>query len=127
VKILQDVWKINKSGIVIFHRAFKESMSPQAFGAMMSALNSFAEQLTEGGLSNFELYNKKFTLVKKINLTFIANSSKEYNQKKINRELEKISKKFLKLYSKDLEKYQGQIGAFTKFEQIIKNSLEENT
>jgi len=127
VRILQDIWIINKSGIVIFHRAFKESMSPQAFGAMMSALNSFAEQLTEGGLSNFELYNKRFTIVKKFNLTFIANSSKEYNQKKINRELEKISKKFLKLYSNDLENYQGQIGAFTQFEQIIKDSFEEST
>jgi hypothetical protein len=101
-------------------------MSPQAFGAMMSALNSFAEQLTEGGLSNFELYNKKFTIVKKDNLTFIANSSKEFNQKKINRELEKISKKFLKLYSKDLENYQGQLGAFSQFEQIIKDSLEDS-
>jgi len=126
VKILQDIWIIHKSGIVIFHRAFKESMSPQSFGAMMSALNSFAEQLTEGGLSNFELYNKKFTLVKKLNLTFIANSSKEFNQKKINRELEKISKKFLKLYSNELKNYQGRIGSFTQFEQLIKDSLEEH-
>jgi hypothetical protein len=126
VKLLQDIWIIHKSGIVIFHRAFKESISPQAFGAMMSALNSFAEQLTEGGLSNFELYDKIFTIVKRLNLTFIANSSKEFNQKKINRELEKISKKFLKLYSNDLVNYQGQLGAFSEFEQIIKDSLEES-
>lgn len=126
MRILQDIWIIHKSGIVIFHRAFKESMSPQAFGAMMSALNSFAEQLTEGGLSNFELYNKKFTIVKNFNLTFIANSSKEYNQKKINRELEKVSKKFLKLYSEKIKDYKGQIGAFTQFEEVIKDSLEDN-
>jgi hypothetical protein len=126
LKILQDIWILHRSGIVVFHRAFKESVSPQAFGAMMSALNTFAEQLTDGGLSNFEFHNKRFTIIKKLNLTFIANSSKQFNQKKINRELERVSKKFLKLYSKDLEKYQGQIGAFTQFEEIIKDSLEES-
>ncbi|MFX0029406.1 MAG: hypothetical protein ACFE8B_09365 [Candidatus Hermodarchaeota archaeon] len=125
MKVLQDIWIVSKSGIVIFHRAFHESVSPQAFGAMMSALNTFAEQLTEGGLSNLELNNKRFTLIKKNNLIFVANSSKQFNQKKVNRELEKLSKKFLKLYSKKLENYKGQIGAFSQFEALIQDSLED--
>ncbi|GAH04024.1 unnamed protein product, partial [marine sediment metagenome] len=121
-----DIWILYKSGIVIFHREFNETVSPQAFGAMMSALNTFAEQLADGGLSNFELNNKRFTIIKKYDLIFIANSSKRFNQKKINRELEKISKRFLKLYSEKLENYKGQIGAFTQFEEIIVDSLEDN-
>ncbi len=124
--MLQDIWILYKSGIVIFHREFNETVSPQAFGAMMSALNTFAEQLADGGLSNFELNNKRFTIIKKYDLIFIANSSKRFNQKKINRELEKISKRFLKLYSEKLENYKGQIGAFTQFEEIIVDSLEDN-
>lgn len=124
--MLQDIWILYKSGIVIFHREFNEFVSPQAFGAMMSALNTFAEQLADGGLSNFELNNKRFTIIKKFDLIFIANSSKRFNQKKINRELEKISKKFLKLYSEKLKDYKGQIGAFTQFEGIIVDSLEDN-
>ena len=126
MKILQDVWIMHKSGIVVFHRSFKESVSPQLFGAMMSALNTFAEQLADGGLSNFELNNKRFTIIKKHDLKFIANSSKQFTQKKINRELEKVSKKFLKLYSEKIEDYKGQIGAFTQFEEIIEDSLEDN-
>ena len=59
MKVLQDVWILHKSGIVVFHRPFKESVSPQLFGAMMSALNTFSEQLADGGLSNFELNKKK--------------------------------------------------------------------
>ena len=110
----------------MFHRVFNESVSPQAFGAMMSALNTFAEQLADGGLSNFELNNKRFTIIKKHELIFIANSSKRFNQKKINRELEKVSKKFLKLYSEKIKDYKGQIGAFTQFEEVIKDSLEDN-
>ncbi len=125
--MLQDVWILHKSGIVIFHRPFKESVSPQLFGAMMSALNTFSEQLSDGGLSNFELNNKRFTLFKTSKLIFIANSSKQFNQKKINRELEKISKKFLKLYSKDLENYKGRTGVYSQFIERIEDALEDTT
>ena len=127
MKVLQDIWIMHKSGIVVFHRAFSESVSPQLFGAMMSALNTFSEQLTDGGLSNFELNNKRFTIIKKSNLIFVANSSKQFNQKKVNREIEKISKKFVKLYSKELENYQGRIGAYSQFKEKIEDSLEDNS
>jgi hypothetical protein len=127
LKVFQDVWILHKSGIVVFHRPFEESVSPQLFGAMMSALNTFSEQLADGGLSNFELNNKRFTIIKRSNLIFVANSSKQFNQKKVNRELGKISKKFLKLYSKDLENYQGRIGAYSEFKEKIEDALEDNT
>ncbi|MBY8985572.1 MAG: hypothetical protein KGD65_10910 [Candidatus Lokiarchaeota archaeon] len=127
MKVLQDVWILHKSGIVVFHRPFKESVAPQLFGAMMSALNTFSEQLTDGGLSNFELNNKRFTIIKRSNLLFVANSSKQFNLKKVNRELEKISKKFIKLHSKDLENYQGRIGAYAQFKEKIEDALEEHT
>ncbi|MHA1931722.1 MAG: hypothetical protein ACW96X_04225 [Promethearchaeota archaeon] len=126
MKVLQDVWILHKSGIVVFHRLFRESVSPQLFGAMMSALNTFSEQLADGGLSNFELLNKRFTIIKKSNLIVVATSSKQFNQKKVNRELEKISKKFIKLYSKDLENYQGKIGAYSQFKDMIEDALEED-
>ena len=125
MKVLQDVWILHKSGIVIFHRPFIESVSPQLFGAMMSALNTFAEQLSDGGLSNFELNNKRITTIKKSNLIFVAYSSKKYNQKKVNRELDKISNKFLKQYSKEVQEYRGQVGVFSEFLDKIGDSLEE--
>ena len=127
MKVLQDVWILHKSGIVIFHRAFKESVSPQLFGAMMSALNTFSEQLTEGGLSNFEINEQRFTIIKKSDLLFVANSSKLINQKKISRELEKILKKFLKLYANEIEEYRGEIGAYSEFKDKIQDSLAENS
>ena len=127
MKILQDIWILHQSGIVVFHRPFKESVAPQLFGAMMSALNTFSEQLADGGLSNFELNNKRFTIIKNSDILFVANSSKQFNLKKVNRELEKISKKFIKLYSKELENYQGRIGAFSQFKEKIEDALEDNT
>ncbi len=123
--MLQDIWILEKSGIVIFHREFDKSVSPQLFGAMMSALNFFAEQLAEGGLSNFELKNTRFTIIKKSDLIFVANSSKKFNQKKVNKEIQKISIKFLNLYSDELSKFKGKLGAFSNFINEIENFLEE--
>ncbi len=125
MKILQDIWIVEKSGIVIFHREFDKVVSPQLFGAMMSALNMFAEQLAEGGMSNFELENSRFTIIKTSGLIFVANSSKKYNQKKVNKELKKISEKFIKLYSDKLVNFKGQIGAFSNFKSEIKDALEQ--
>ncbi|MCK4380024.1 MAG: hypothetical protein KAW51_02730 [Candidatus Lokiarchaeota archaeon] len=125
MKVLQDIWIVEKSGIVIFHREFDKVVSPQLFGAMMSALNMFAEQLAEGGLSNFELQNSRFTIIKKGALIFVANSSKKYNQKKVNKELKKISDKFINLYSDKLKTFKGQIGVFSNFKKEIENALEE--
>lgn len=125
MKILQDIWIVEKSGIVIFHREFDKVVSPQLFGAMMSALNMFAEQLAEGGMSNFELENSRFTIIKKRGLIFVANSSRQYNQKKVNKELNKISDKFIKLYGEKLKGFRGQLGAFSSFKNEIKDALEE--
>lgn len=125
MKILQDIWIVERSGIVIFHREFDKVVSPQLFGAMMSALNMFAEQLAEGGMSNFELENSRFTIIKTSGLIFVANSSKKYNQKKVNKELKKISEKFIKLYSDKLVNFKGQIGAFSNFKNKIKDALEQ--
>jgi len=127
LKVLQDIWILEKAGIVLFHREFDKSYAPQLFGAMMSALNTFAEQLSDGGLSNFELQNKRFTIIKKQDLLFVANSSKIFKEKKVNKELKKISEKFLKLYSEDLKKYKGQLGHFNEFLKYIEDALEEKT
>ncbi|NVM36871.1 MAG: hypothetical protein HWN81_14840 [Candidatus Lokiarchaeota archaeon] len=127
MKIFQDIWIVEKSGIVIFHREFDQVVSPQLFGAMMSALNMFAEELAEGGMSNFELENTRFTIIKISGLIFVANSSKKYHQKKVNKELKKISDKFIKLYSEKLKDFKGQIGVFSDFKNEIKGALEEKS
>jgi hypothetical protein len=125
MKVLQDIWIIEKAGIVLFHRQYDKAVSPQLFGAMMSALNHFAEQLTEGGLSNFDLQDTRFTLIKQSGLIFVAISSKKFNQKKVNKELKKVSNKFINLYADKLKIYTGQIGAFSDFKNEIEDSIEK--
>ena len=122
--VLQDIWILSDSGIVLFHRVFDESIDDQLFGALMSALNSFAEELAKGGLSNFEISNKRFTILKQFNLIFIATSNNKIKHKRIASELELIASKFYTQYFIILENWDGEITHFLNFGKEIEDSLE---
>ena len=94
----------------------------------MSALNLFAEQLSNGGITNFELSNLRFTIIKRNRFIFVANSSNKSKEKKVLNELSRISDKFFELYSEEvLEKWDNDINIFANFKIEIKDSLEETT
>ena len=63
-KVVQDLWILSDSGIVLFSRVFNPKVNEQLFGALMSALNTFANELSSGGLSSFELSSIRFTILK---------------------------------------------------------------
>ena len=126
LKILRDIWILTDSGIVLFHRTYDQDLDEQLFGSLLSALNSFAEEISKGGLSNFELQNKRFTLLKKNKIIFIANSSKKFREKKVMEELKEIVGKFFKLYPPQIiDNWDNDIGFFKNFETEIEESLEE--
>jgi hypothetical protein len=124
-KLVQDLWILEDSGIVLFHRVFDEIVDVNLFGGMMSALNAFAEELTTSGLSSFEVSNKLFSLLKDGNYLFIANTSKKRKLKKLNKELELIKNKFFEIYKEDLlYNWNGDTNLFEDFSQQIEESLE---
>jgi hypothetical protein len=126
VKILQDIWILTDAGIVLFHRMYDEKIDEQLFGSLLSALNSFAEEVVKDGLSNFELQNKRFTFLKKQNLIFIANSSKKIKDKKVMEELEELAEKFFESYPPQiLKNWDNDVNFFKDFETQIKDSLED--
>ena len=119
-KLIQDLWIIDESGIVLFHRVFDETVDVNLFGGMLSALNSFAEEITKSGLSNFEISNKRFSLLKDKNYLFIANASKNHNIKKVNHELESIRNKFFEDYQEEvLIHWNGDTTLFKSFKKKI--------
>ena len=125
-KILNDIWILYESGVVVYSRMLEPRINPQLFGALMSALNLFAEQLSNGGITNFELSKLRFTIIKKKNFIFVANSSNKSKEKKVLNELSRISDKFFELYPEEvLEKWDNDINIFASFENEIKDSLEE--
>lgn len=125
-KLLQDIWIMEESGIVVFHRVFNEHLDAQLFGGLMAALTSFAEKLTKGGLTQFELSDKRFTIIKKRGFLFIANSSKDIKEKKLIQELESIVIKFFDLYPAEiLNSFNGEINKFSDFKKHVEDSLED--
>ena len=127
MKILYDFWIITIDGIVLFNRVFDPKIETQLFGALLSAINTFAEEVSEGGLSHFELSNKQFVLLKKNEILFIANSPKKVKREKIIFELEEISEKFFKNYPEAIEKqnWDGNISQFSDFGKKIEDAFKD--
>jgi len=125
-KLIQDLWILTEDGITLYHRAFDPKVNDQLFGSLMSALNSFAENLVEGGLSSFEMSNKRFNLLKKQSLFFVSNSAKKHKEKKIIPELEKVADIFAGLYPVEFfNNWDNDISIFENFEKEIADELED--
>jgi hypothetical protein len=125
VKLIQDIWIIQSDGIVLFSRVFHQNIEDQLFGALLSALDSFAQELSEGGLSNFEMGDLRFTIIKRFHIIFIANSSRKVKESKIITELNNISNKFFNKYPKKfLENWDKDVSVFINFKEEIDDALE---
>lgn len=125
-KILRDIWILTIGGTTVYSRVIDPRINPQLFGALMSALNTFAEKLTEEGMSDFELSNIRFSIVKRNDFLFVASSSNKVKAKRILNELRDISDKFFELYpAESLRKWDSDVGLFETFEHAIKDSLED--
>lgn len=122
---LQDIWILDESGATIYSRVFDPKVNEQLFGALMSALNQFAEQVSEGGISSFELSDTRFNILKKKDYLFIANSESGKN-KKAKKELNKICETFFDLYGQKIESgdWDGDVTLFEDFGEHIEDSLK---
>ncbi|MFX1364503.1 MAG: hypothetical protein ACFFCE_19525 [Promethearchaeota archaeon] len=126
-KVLRDLWILHEHGLAVFSRVIDPSIEPQMFGGLMTALNKFAETLSQGGISNFELSSIRFTIEKRNHFVFVTNSSSRVKPKKIINELKKISKKFFEIYPEEIiEKWDNNINIFENFEEKIIDSLVES-
>ena len=125
MKLLEDIWILLESGVVLFERIIDKKINTQLFGGLMSALNSFAEQLSEGGLSNFEISNKKLVLMKKSKIIVVVSVSKNVKEKRVIEQLNKISEKFFELYPLEwLEKeWDNDVSYFLEFDKEIEQIL----
>ncbi len=126
-KILKDLWILTSTGVVLYSRVKDEKINPQLFGGLMSALNMFAEKLSEGGITNFELSNLKFIVVKRRDFLFIASTSTKIKEKKAEEELKKIGDLFFKRYHQEVLTWDNDISVFSDFGFVIEGSLEKKS
>ena len=124
-KVIQELWILTESGIVLYSRVYDKEINDQLFGGFISALNMFVESFKEGALSSLVLQNTRFTFIKREKLIFITNTPKNVKEKKIRQALEAISDRFLQEYGGILENWDSDISYFTNFESEIQDTLED--
>ncbi|MFX1571720.1 MAG: hypothetical protein ACFFB0_03150 [Promethearchaeota archaeon] len=125
-KIIQDIWILSDAGTVLYHRASDKKVDDQLIGALISALNLLAEELERGGLSSFELQDKRYIIMKQHGLSFIVNTSKKVKEKKVKEEMRSIVNRFFDIYPKEIfENWDNDISIFTDFEKRFEDNLQE--
>jgi hypothetical protein len=125
-KVIQDIWILSDAGAVLFNRVLDKKVDEQLIGALISALNLLAEELEKGGLSNFELKDKKYIITKQNGISFIVNSPKKTKEKKVKDEMKNIVDKFFTLYPAEFfNNWDNDISIFSDFENHIKDSLQD--
>jgi len=124
-KILIDFWVLTDNGIVLYSKVSDQKVNPQLFGALMSALNKFAEKLTDGGISNFEMSDLRFVIIKRRRFLFIGSSSYKTKEKKVIDDLMLISDKFFQLYTEVLTNWDNNVETFSDFGEYIEQFLEK--
>ncbi|HEY0089265.1 MAG TPA: hypothetical protein VGB37_10500 [Candidatus Lokiarchaeia archaeon] len=124
-KYIDDLWVLLKTGALIFHYSEK-SVDPTLFGAILSALNTYSENLAEGGVSEFEFKKNRITFLKLQNIMIVALSSTQIKQKKVKNALEDIATKFFNLYSEDyIDKWHGDVKYFSEFKILLEKSFKK--
>jgi len=123
-KIIKDFWVLTDSGIVLFSKMYDQKVNPQLFGALMSALNKFAEALTDGGITSFEKSDLRFVILKRRKFLFIGSSLKKTKENKVIDELKQISDIFFRIYAEDLINWGSDVSIFSSFGDYIDKSLE---
>ena len=125
-KVIRDLWIVSEGGIVVFSRVYEKTLDEQLFGALLTALNSFAEEIAQDGLSNFELGDMRFTILKKSHFIFIANSDKKIKPKRVLQELKDVKEKFFTVYSKEIiDNWDNDVSVFSNFDKKIEDSLDD--
>jgi hypothetical protein len=120
-KLIKDLWILSKTGIVLFERLSSEEVNPDLFGAMMSALNIYAENLSEGGISYFDIKENRCIIIRRKGLLFVTKTSKNFKINQVQKELKSTAKKFFNMFSEEsFEDWEGgKTSTFLSFKKEL--------
>ena len=123
---LQDILIITESGKVVASKINNPQIEEQVFGMLISALSSFAEELSDEQLNCFEFNNLRFDLIKRNNFIFLASSSRRIKHKKVLRILDHVITLFFQRYPKEeLNNWDGNVNIFHELEDYITKTRDE--
>lgn len=125
VKLFENLAVLDKKNDIIFERINDQVFCTEFFGQVLHAFDALTKHIADGELSNIEWGDKLITIRKENRLIFIVCCGSRGKEKKINEELEKISKRFFEIYSKVLiEDFEGDRSIFENSEKRFLNELK---
>jgi hypothetical protein len=105
---------------LLYHFSIEKADDELFFGMLLSTINIFAEQISNGGLSSFDLANKRYSFLEKNDIIFLGCSNTIMKEKVAKKELEEIIKIFFKLYPENIcSIWNGNIKMFSIFKKEI--------
>ena len=124
--ILKDILIITDSGKVIASRITNPQIEDQLFGMLISAVSSYAQEITHQDLKCLEFSNLRFDIKKKNGFLFLVSSSRLIKHKRILRILEHIIELFFQQYpTEELTKWDGSINIFHELEEYITKTKDD--
>ena len=123
-KILQDIWIMTDSGLILFSELSKTQIDEHLFAGLLSALTCFAEELTDQSLDNIEMESKKIYIVRHDEITFVVSTSKDTKEKKLLNELNKVISSFFELYEEKLINWNQDTTLFKNFGTYLDETLQ---
>ena len=120
--LIEDFMILSPGGIVIFEHVINQDINIDLTGAVLTALNMLAEDLSEGGISKFTIREKQFVFIKKHGYLFVTRTSINYFIDGVREQLSTLAEKFFELYPLDfLHEWSGDLSLFLTFEKELEN------
>ena len=124
--ILQDILVITRIGKVLISKIKNPQIEKDLLGKLVSALDTFCEDLSHEELRQFEFSNLRFDIIKKKDIIFLGSSSKNVKHKKVLKVLRYIIDLFFERYSEEyLNNWNGNIDLFRELEEYIAKTRDE--
>ena len=124
--VLKDILIVSESGKVIASKITNPQIEDQLFGMLITAVSSYAQEITHQDLNCLEFSNLRFDIKKKNGFLFLVSSSRQIKHKKVLRILEHIIELFFQRYPTDeLNNWDGSINIFHDLEDYITKTRDE--
>lgn len=132
MRVVNEIWIINSSGITLFNLSKDENIDPLLFGGFFSAIQAFAKTLGESSLKTIVIGDSKLTVYQgKEGYLFVSRSSQKIKDDQIISKLKLVELNFFDQYKKILENPVVDPSAFQGFgvviEEIFSDTPEKRT
>jgi hypothetical protein len=126
MRIINEVWIINPSGITLFNLSKDEKVDPLLIGGFFSAIQSFIKELGEKELKTLILGDSKIVLFQGTDgYLFISRSNKKVKDETIIDYLQLVESKFYEQYSKTLKNPIADPSLYSDFGNVIIEIFED--